>query len=137
MQVNGRADHIEDYLCTVRTGQWFGWSDIDNKIYENLIVHDGGSKPTEKECTDGLAAMQAAWDFENANPATLVRKIRDRLLAESDWTQSRDVVLLNDTTWKQYRQDLRDLPASASFTPKLDSNGDLDMSSVTWPLKPS
>jgi len=137
MQVNGRADHIEDYLCTVRTGQWFGWSDIDNKIYENLIVHDGGSKPTEKECTDGLAAMQAAWDFENANPATLVRKIRDRLLAESDWTQSRDVVLLNDTTWKQYRQDLRDLPASASFTPKLDSNGNLDMSSVTWPLKPS
>ena len=137
MQVNGRADHIEDYLCTVRTGQWFGWSDIDNKIYENLIVHDGGTKPTEKECTDGLAAMQAAWDFENANPATLVRKIRDRLLAESDWTQSRDVVLLNDTTWKQYRQDLRDLPASASFTPKLDSNGNLDMSSVTWPLKPS
>ena len=137
MQVNGRADHIEDYLCTVRTGQWFGWSDIDNKIYENLIVHDGGSKPTEKECTDGLAAMQAAWDFENANPATLVRKIRDRLLAESAWTQSRDVVLLNDTTWKQYRQDLRDLPASASFTPKLDSDGNLDMSSVTWPLKPS
>ena len=137
MQVNGRADHIEDYLCTVRTGQWFGWSDIDNKIYENLIVHDGGSKPTEKECTDGLAAMQAAWDFENANPATLVRKIRDRLLAESDWTQNRDVVLLNDTTWQQYRQDLRDLPASASFTPSLDSNGDLDMSSVTWPLKPS
>ena len=137
MQVNGRADHIEDYLCTVRTGQWFGWSDIDNKIYENLIVHDGGSKPTEKECIDGLAAMQAAWDFENANPATLVRKIRDRLLAESDWTQNRDVVLLNDTTWKQYRQDLRDLPASASFTPKLDSNGNLDMSSVTWPLKPS
>ena len=137
MQVNGRADHIEDYLCTVRTGQWFGWSDIDNKIYENLIVHDGGSKPTEKECTDGLAAMQAAWDFENANPATLVRKIRDRLLAESDWTQNRDVVLLNDITWKRYRQDLRDLPASASFTPKLDSNGNLDMSSVTWPLKPS
>ena len=137
MRLDGRADHIEDYLCTVRTGQWFGWSDIDNKIYENLIVHDGGSKPTEKECTDGLAAMQAAWDFENANPATLVRKIRDRLLAESDWTQSRDVVLLNDTTWKQYRQDLRDLPASASFTPKLDSNGNLDMSSVTWPLKPS
>ena len=21
MQVNGRADHIEDYLCTVRTGE--------------------------------------------------------------------------------------------------------------------
>ena len=61
----GRPDHIQDYLITVRTGQWFGWSDSKNKIYANLIVHDGGTKPTEKECTDGLAAMQAAWDLEN------------------------------------------------------------------------
>jgi len=57
--------HIEDYLVTVRTGQWFGWSDSKNKIYANLIVHDGGSKPTEKECTDGLKALQDAWDLEN------------------------------------------------------------------------
>ena len=60
-----RPNHIEDYLCTVRTGQWYGFSDPDNKIYANLIVHDGGTKPTEKECTDGLAALQAAWDLEN------------------------------------------------------------------------
>ena len=65
MRADGRADHIEDYLITVRTGQWFGWSDSKNKIYANLIVHDGGFKPTEKECTDGLAALQAAWDLEN------------------------------------------------------------------------
>ena len=65
MQFNGRANHIEDYLCTVRTGQWFGWSDIRNKVYANLIVHDGGSKPTEKQCTDGLKALQDAWDLEN------------------------------------------------------------------------
>ena len=88
-------------------------------------------KPTEEEINAKIAELEAA------EPARQVREIRDRLLAESDWTQSRDVVLLNDTTWKQYRQDLRDLPASASFTPKLDSNGNLDMSSVTWPLKPS
>ena len=60
-----RPTHIEDYLIKVRTGQWFGWSDSKNKIYANLIVHDGGSKPTEKQCTDGLAALQAAWDLEN------------------------------------------------------------------------
>jgi len=60
----GKPDHIEDYLITVRNGQWFGWSDSTNKIYANLIVHDGGSKPTEKECTDGLVALQAAWDAE-------------------------------------------------------------------------
>ena len=65
MDIKGRADHIEDYLVGVRTGQWFGWSDSSNKIYANIIVYDGGSKPTEKECTDGLAALQAAWDLEN------------------------------------------------------------------------
>ena len=89
------------------------------------------TQPTQEELDAKLIELKAA------EPARQVREIRDRLLAESDWTQSRDVVLLNDTTWKQYRQDLRDLPASASFTPKLDSNGELDMSSVTWPLKPS
>ena len=65
MRIDGRADHIEDYLVTVRTGQWFGWSDALNKVYANLIVHDGGSKPTESDCTAGLAALQAAWDLEN------------------------------------------------------------------------
>ena len=65
MRLDRRADHIEDYLVTVRTGQWFGWSNSKNKIYANLIVHDGGSKPTEKECTDGLKAVQDAWDLEN------------------------------------------------------------------------
>ena len=60
-----KPDHIEDYLATVRTGQWFGWSDSKNKIYANLIVHDGGTKPTEKECTDGLAALIAEWELEN------------------------------------------------------------------------
>ena len=59
-----RPTHIEHYLITVRSGCWFGWSDPTIKIYSNLIVHDGGSKPTEKECTDGLTALQAAWDLE-------------------------------------------------------------------------
>ena len=65
MDSKGRENHIEDYLVTVRSGQWFGWSDSKNKVYANLIVHDGGSKPTEKQCTDGLKALQDAWDLEN------------------------------------------------------------------------
>ena len=62
---DGRPDQIEDYLVTVRTGAWFGWSDPKNKIYANLIVHDGGSKPTESDCTTGLATLQTAWDERN------------------------------------------------------------------------
>ena len=63
--LTGRPNHIEDYLARSKAGGWFGWSDFSNKIYANLIVHDGSTKPTEKECTDGLAALQAAWDLEN------------------------------------------------------------------------
>ena len=60
----GRPNHIEDYLVTVRLGQWFTWSAPTNPIYANLVVLDGGSKPTETECTDGLAALQSTWDLE-------------------------------------------------------------------------
>ena len=60
-----RPTHIEDYLVTVRTGQWFGWSNPKEKVYANLIVHDGGAKPTETDCTNGLKALQDAWDLEN------------------------------------------------------------------------
>ena len=65
MDSKGRPNHIEDYLIRYRVGQWFGWSDSKNKIYANLLVHDGGSKPTEADCTNGLKALQDAWDLEN------------------------------------------------------------------------
>ena len=60
-----RPTHIEDYLVSLHTGQWFGWSDSKNKVYANLIVHDGGAKPSESDCTNGLKALQDAWDLEN------------------------------------------------------------------------
>ena len=63
--LTGRPNHIEDYLVGVRAGQWFGWSDHTNKIYANLVVYDGGSKPTESEVNAGLSAMQSEWDEEN------------------------------------------------------------------------
>jgi|TARA_R100000455_G_C6232402_1_gene93642 hypothetical protein len=61
----GRPNHIEAFLVKHRNGQWFGWTDSKNKIYANLIVHDGGSKPTEQQCIDGLKALQDAWDTAN------------------------------------------------------------------------
>ena len=60
-----RPDNIENYLSTIKTGTWFGFTDSKNKTYDNLIIHDGSTKPTEKECTDGLAALQAEWDELN------------------------------------------------------------------------
>ena len=68
MDNNGRANHIEDYLVQLHSGQWFGWSDSKNKIYANLIIHDGSkTKPTEQECIDGLATMQSDFDTKQTN----------------------------------------------------------------------
>ena len=61
----GRPNHIEDYLVTVRNGQWFKFSDQDNQVYANLVVLDGGSKPSEADCTNGLKALQDAFDAKD------------------------------------------------------------------------
>ena len=76
-------------------------------------------------------------ELKNAEPIRLLRIERDKLIGQSDWR----IVMAKETgtnipsAWKTYRQALRDLPASS--TPKLDSNDNLDMSSVTWPTPPS
>ena len=63
MDNNFRPNHIEDYLASLHTGQWFGWSDANNKIYANLIIHDDSkTKPTEQECINGLAQLQSDYD---------------------------------------------------------------------------
>ena len=66
-----RPTHIEDYLVSLHTGQWFGWSDTKNKDYVNLIIHDDSkTKPTEQECIDGLATLQSDFDTAQTNAAT-------------------------------------------------------------------
>ena len=63
MDSNNRPDHIEDYLARLHSGQWFGFGNNENKIYENLIVlDDTKTKPTEQECIDGLVQLQANYD---------------------------------------------------------------------------
>ena len=83
--------------------------------------------------TTWKAVSDKKTELVNAEPMRLLRVERDRLLAETDWMANSDVTLADN--WKTYRQALRDLPASAK--PKLSSDGSLDMSSVTFPTKPS
>ena len=89
------------------------------------------TKPTEEQVTAKIAEIKAE------EPMILLRDERNILLAQSDWTQLKDIDLdiIRERNWKNYRQALRDLPSKS--TPKLDSNGNLDMSSVNWPDKPS
>ena len=83
--------------------------------------------------TTWKAVSDKKTELVNAEPMRLLRVERNRLLAETDWMANSDVTLADN--WKTYRQQLRDLPASAN--PKLSADGSLDMSSVTIPTKPS
>ena len=77
----GRPDHIEDYLIKLHTGQWFGWSDSKNKVYANLIIHDDTkSKPSESDCTTGLATLQSEYDAAKTNAANKKASGKQKLL---------------------------------------------------------
>jgi len=81
MDNNGRPNHIEDYLVTLHTGQWFGWSDAKNKVYANLIIHDDSkSKPSESDCTNGLATLQSNFDTAETNATTKKASGKQKLL---------------------------------------------------------
>ena len=103
--------------------QWT-WTGTD---YSGLNWIDSSTKPTESEIDAEVTRLN------NAEPMKLLREERNTRLAATDWRASSDLTLA--TAWKTYRQNLRDLPTSAS--PTLDSNGNLDMSSVTFPIEPS
>ena len=113
-------------LVSLKPNKQFAWNGDE---YSGLTWLDSGTPPSESEIDAEVTRLN------NLEPMRLLRVERDKLLSACDWTQSRDITLSNDTDWKTYRQALRDLPASAS--PKLDSDGDLDLSSVTFPTEPS
>ena len=73
----------------------------------------------------------------NAEPMRLLRIERDKRLTDCDWiiTMHKELGTNIPAAWKTSRQALRALPASAS--PRLDANGKLDSTSVTWPTEPS
>ena len=85
------------------------------------------TKPTETEISNKIS------ELDSVEAMRLLRLERNARIAETDWRASSDLTISD--AWKTYRQALRDLPATAS--PSLDSNYDLDLTSVTWPTEPS
>ena len=95
------------------------------------IVGNGHDKPTEAALTAKIA------ELDGAEAMRLLRVERDKRLAKDDWkvVKAKETGSNLSTAFKTYRQALRDLPSTA--TPSLDSNYELDMTSVTWPTEPS
>ena len=112
-----------DALNSLKPNQ-FSWIGFE---YSGLNWLGSGSAPTESEIDAEVTRL------DNAEPMRLLRLERDRRIKLTDWRASSDLTLAD--AWKTYRQALRDLPASA--TPKLNSEYNLDLTSVTWPTEPS
>ena len=84
------------------------------------------TKPTETEVNSKIS------ELDKAESMRLLRIERDVRIAKTDWRASSDLTLAD--AWKTYRQALRDITTQ---TPKLNSDYDLDLTSVTWPTEPS
>jgi hypothetical protein len=54
-----------------------------------------------------------------------LKKKRNIKLGLSDWTQTNDIIMENETEWKEYRQALRDLPSTTE-----------DPENPVWPEPP-
>ena len=115
---------ITDALMSLKPGaQWV----LRGTDYSGLEWLDSGqTKPTETEVNSKISSLDAA------EPMRLLRIERDTRIAKTDWRASSDVTLAD--AWKTYRQALRDITTQ---TPKLGSDYELDLTSVTWPTEPS
>ena len=105
---------------------------ILNNDYNGFDWHESNTEPKPT-----LAECEAAWEeILNEAPMNKLREERDNKLLETDkysitdWPHASEEV---KQAWITYRQELRDLPATAA--PQLDENGEL--TNVTWPTPPS
>jgi hypothetical protein len=96
-----------------------------------LILLDGGEPITLEMLKEKRIELEEKKRF------VLLRELRDKLLAETDYLMNPDYPHKTEEkkqAWKDYRQALRDLPNNSD--PKLNEKGELDMDSITIPIKP-
>ena len=97
---------------------------------EKYVARDMFQDTTEDGVTTTKAEHEAAYQAGlDAKVAEGHRTTRNKLLADSDWTQMNDSPLTNEvkTAWATYRQELRDL-SDLDAWPNLDD--------ADWPVKP-
>ena len=112
--------NLQNALC-VRGEQIYENIDWDRSVYTGTIPTKAEVDAEQQKLLDGEAMKR-------------LRIHRDNLLKETDWvvTKASETGVAETTAWKTYRQELRDLPSSA--TPEIDG---MFIKNVTWPTKPS
>ena len=103
------------------------WS--KNKVNcEEVLDIDGKSQSPKVYVKSHFKGDNTAKDARLlADEWTRIRAERDRLLAETDWTQNNDspCTAIDKSQWKTYRQELRDIPKEQSSAKKYTD--------ITWP----
>ena len=122
------AATVGAYQVSVRDGVV---QDANGNWVENYVARDMFSDTTDEDgVTTTKAEHEAAYQAGlDAKTAEANRATRNKLLADSDWTQMNDSPLTNEakTAWATYRQELRDI-SDLDAWPNL---GDDD-----WPVAP-
>ena len=121
------AATVGDYQVSVRDGVV---QDANGNWVENYVARDMFQDTTEDGVTTTKAEHEAAYQAGlDAKVAETNRTTRDKLLADTDWTQMNDSPLTNEakTAWATYRQELRDLTDSDAWPNLADED---------WPVEP-
>ena len=123
--------------------QWYStWGEIEykddplNKRIEELGVFEKAIttyRNIETRLQREQEELEIARELERDYLQEL-RIIRNSKLGESDWSQMPDSPLSEEkkNEWKEYRQELRDLPESITNPKPLV----LDLNDPAWPIKP-
>jgi len=115
------------YQTSVRDGVV---QDANGNWVENYVARDMFADTTEDGVTTTKAEHEAAYQAGlDAKVAEGHRTTRDKLLADTDWTQMNDSPLTNEakTAWATYRQELRDLTDLDAWPNLADED---------WPVEP-
>ena len=121
------AATVGDYQVSVRDGVE---QDANGNWVEKYVARDMFQDTTEDGVTTTKAEHEAAYQAGlDAKVAEGHRTTRNKLLADSDWTQMNDSPLSNEdkTAWATYRQELRDMSDLASWPNIADDD---------WPIAP-
>ena len=130
--VQARLDQLSDYISITPLKRTYNIKYYTSKRDAEEILDDEGKSHDPKQYVQShFVGDDSAKDARIlAEEWTQIRAERDRLLAESDWTQANDTPLASGkvTEWGTYRTSLRDLPSDQSSKTKY--------SDITWPTKP-
>jgi len=130
--VEARLVQLDDYVSSKPEGITYNIKYyVSKRDAEEILDSEGKSHDPKQYVQSHFVGDDSAKDARIlAEEWTQIRAERDRLLAESDWTQANDTPLASGkvTEWGTYRTSLRDLPSDQSSKTKY--------SDITWPTKP-